>query len=392
MKTFLSLFSGCGGFDLGFVKAGFRCVGAFDIDKNAIEVHKKNIGLDIFEHDLSTGTIPELSSSIDVVIAGPPCQGFSTAGKRRLNDPRNKLLSISGEIALKIKPKVFVLENVTGVTAGSHKDYWDSLKSQLASNDYQVAEIRCNANNFGVPQSRNRMLMIAWNNGAQVEVALPFVQGGTLRDAIFDIRNQPNHDVKVFEKDSDLVKIAQRINPDQKLCDVRGGERSVHTWHIPEVFGLTTGDEINVLEFIQRVRRRERVRPHGDADPVSIDRLETVFGKSTRVILDSLVSKKYLKKVGPDFDLAHGFNGKFRRLSWDKPSLTVDTRFGDPRYFLHPSENRGFTVREAARIQGFPDEFIFFGPEKHQYRLIGNAVPPPLAYGVASYISKAFLD
>lgn len=392
MKTFVSLFSGCGGFDLGFIKAGFKCIGAFDINKLAIDVHKKNLGSDVFEHDLSTGTIPKLShSKIDVVIAGPPCQGFSTAGKRRLNDPRNELLLISGAIAVKIKPKVFILENVTGVTAGSHKYYWDTLKQQLSLNGYQVAEVRCNTNTFGVPQSRNRMLMIAWNNNIQLDISLPQVEGGTLKEAISGITDLPNHEVRYLCPNSDIAKIAKRIKSDQKLCDVRGGVRSVHTWQIPEVFGVTTKDEIEMLEFIQRIRRRERVRSNGDADPVSFEKLNGVFGTSTDLLINSLISKKYLKRTDSKYDLAHGFNGKYRRLSWEKPSLTVDTRFGDPRYFLHPSEDRGFTVREAARIQGFPDDFLFLGQEKDQYRLVGNAVPPPLAYCVASYVSKAFL-
>jgi DNA (cytosine-5)-methyltransferase 1 len=107
--------------------------------------------------------------------------------------------------------------------------------------------------------------------------------------------------------------------------------------------------------------------------------------------LKGLIRKGYVRKKGALWDLANTFNGTFRRLEWNKPSHTVDTYFGNPRYFLHPSENRGFTVREAARIQGFPDSFIFFGCEASQYRQVGNAVPPPIARALAATVRRAIL-
>ena len=103
-----------------------------------------------------------------------------------------------------------------------------------------------------------------------------------------------------------------------------------------------------------------------------------------------LLRKGYIRRTGDAYDLAGTFNGKFRRLSWNEPSCTVDTRFGAPRYFLHPDKERGFTVREAARIQGFDDQYVFIGEKNAQYRLIGNAVPPPLGNLAADY-SKALL-
>jgi DNA (cytosine-5)-methyltransferase 1 len=107
--------------------------------------------------------------------------------------------------------------------------------------------------------------------------------------------------------------------------------------------------------------------------------------------LQALVTKGYVRRLGNAYDLTHTFNGKFRRLLWGQPAPTVDTRFGDPWYFLHPDENRAFTVREAARVQGFPDWFIFHGPERSQYRLIGNAVPPPLAALLGTFIRGTLL-
>lgn len=107
--------------------------------------------------------------------------------------------------------------------------------------------------------------------------------------------------------------------------------------------------------------------------------------------MDSLIHKGYIRRTGDECDLVGTFNGKYRRLSWSEPSYTVDTRFGAPRYFLHPDEQRGFTVREAARIQGFRDDYIFHGNEAAQYRVIGNAVPPPLAVQAAEF-TRQLLD
>lgn len=128
--TFISLFCGAGGFDLGFVQAGFRCVAAYDISPVAVQVHRTNLGslAEVCDLSLPTFSVSRLSG-VDVLIAGPPCQGFSTAGKRDVYDPRNKLLLISGKIATSVQPKVFIAENVTGVTSGQHGTYWNSLKT-----------------------------------------------------------------------------------------------------------------------------------------------------------------------------------------------------------------------------------------------------------------------
>jgi DNA (cytosine-5)-methyltransferase 1 len=123
-----------------------------------------------------------------------------------------------------------------------------------------------------------------------------------------------------------------------------------------------------------------------------LSKLRPQGGAKAAELLASLVSKGYVRKIGRRFDLANTFNGKYRRLEWDRPSFTVDTRFGEPGYFLHPSEDRGFTVREAARIQGFPDSFRFFGDTRGQYRLIGNAVPPPMARFIAKIVKSALLS
>ena len=388
-NSFVSLFSGCGGFDIGFLSSGFVPRAAFDIDDAAVANYQANIGQHVHKTDLRNG-IPGDSNShgADVVIAGPPCQGFSTAGKRRIDDERNHLLTLTGVLALKVRPKVLIVENVAGVIAGDHAKYWIELTDMLRNNGYKTHSISCQASHLGMAQLRKRMLLFAWRTQREVTFQIPQSPSGTLSDALKGIEGLPNHSPRLLSADSTAIQISRRILAGQKLSNVRGGERAVHTWDIPEVFGRTTEAERTLLELVIRLRRQARQREVGDADPVSISRLAKAFGVPFKRLLQSLERKGYIRRSGNHFDLSNTFNGKYRRLSWNAPSCTVDTRFGDPRYFLHPQESRGFTVREAARIQGFPDSYVFHGDEKAQFRLVGNAVPPPVATLAAMFASQ----
>ena len=388
---FASLFCGCGGFDLGFINAGFKCEAAFDLDLVAVKTHQRNLDSPAKVFDLSDNSLPESLPTIEVLLAGPPCQGFSTAGKRDLDDPRNQLLLIAANIARKLMPNIFILENVTGVMSGHHKKYWNSVKEMLLTKGYRLLDFICESNKMGVPQIRKRRLIIAWLNNKEIQCDFPHLPGSDLRNALKHVDRIADHNPKFLPVDSQIAKIAKQIKPGQKLSNVRGGPNSVHTWDIPEVFGKVTKRERAILESLMYVRRRRRIRNFGDADPVPASVLASLLGYPVKDTLKTLVKKKYIRKIDGLYDLTHTFNGKFRRLCWDQPSNTVDTRFGNPHYFLHPQEDRGFTVREAARIQGFPDSFEFEGSENIKYRLIGNAVPPPLAKCVADFVRGALL-
>lgn len=388
---FASLFSGCGGFDLGFIQNGFYPQGAYDSDPEAVENFKANISGDIYNVDLTSGVPNERSLyGIDALIAGPPCQGFSTAGKRLIDDERNHLLTLTGHLARRIYPKILVVENVAGALSGAHARYWNELDETMRLAGYRTKTIRCQAVDLGMAQLRKRILFFAWRTERDFDFTSPSLPAGDLRSVLAGVKNEINHHPQRLATRSREWQIAKRIKPGQKLSNVRGGENAVATWDIPEVFGTITENERTVLELLRRLRRQERQRDHGDADPVSLGRLKAALGGRFQRLVTGLVTKGYLREVGDGVDLVGTFNGKFRRLTWDKPSCTVDTRFGSPRYFLHPSQQRGFTVREAARIQGFDDGYIFHGNEKAHYRLIGNAVPPPLG-AFAAKIAKSLL-
>src|SRR5436190_1186286 len=223
-KRFASIFSGCGGLDLGFTMAGFRCDLAIDIDPLAINVHRRNLKSTAVVSDLRNGSVPlDALCDLDVLLAGSPCQGFSIAGKRLFNDPRNHLLLKAGHIAILTKPKVFIVENVPGVTALPHRHYWETLSQMLRESGYQTTELICEGTRLGVPQLRKRIVLVAWATGVHKELVIRNVPGGTLGDALRDLKGKPNHEVKHIPVNSDLFRIAKRIKHGQKLSNVRAG-------------------------------------------------------------------------------------------------------------------------------------------------------------------------
>lgn len=381
--TYLSLFSGCGGFDLGFQQGGFRSLGAFDIDSAAVSVHQHNVRGKCHRADLQSASITTREFGCpDIVISGSPCQGFSSLGRRKQNDPRNRLLWRGAEIAVGLKPEIIVLENVTGVLTSGLRCHFEKAIAILENAGYETSTLRITCSDFGLPQIRKRVLLIASHNTSN-DIKLRQRHARTLGDCLTGIHSCTNHEPIVLQKNTDEFRIANQIGQHQKLCNVRGGDRAVPTWEIPEVFGRTTRIERQVLIAMRQLRRQVRERGDGDADPLKLSTIKKQCGDHTDAVIKSLVEKRFIRQIGRRFDLAHTFNGKYRRLSVAHPSPAVDTRFGTPRYFLHPEENRGFSVREAARIQGFPDSFTFEGPPSTQFRLVGNAVPPPVAKAIA---------
>ncbi|VVE49459.1 DNA cytosine methyltransferase [Pandoraea anhela] len=382
-----SFFSGCGGLDIGFETAGFDIRHAFDVDHDALLTYNSNLR-NVAQHlDLSTNT--PCVGPIDVLLAGAPCQGFSTAGKRNTNDPRNQLLLRIPELVEANSPRVVVVENVPGVRSGIMNDYWAALEGRLRAQDYQVKTEELSANEVGGAQLRKRVFMICWRGNAADPSIPRSAAAKSLGEVLLDIDPQaPNHDLTDSVLDKKTLAIARKIKPGQKLSNVRSGPRSVHTWLIPQVFGETSDIEKQILQSLIGLRRQIRRRENGDADPVEIKILEKMFGKSqARNAIRTLVDKDYLERHEVDYvDLKHTFNGLYRRLTLDAPSYTVDTRFCSPRHFLHPSANRGFTAREAARIQGFPDNFTFIGKKTSVHRMIGNAVSPVVSRALASLV------
>lgn len=388
-RDVVSLFSGCGGLDLGFHQQGFRTVYAADSDQKAVSLYNSNLGSEAELRNLTEG-LSEGTKHLrpKVVVAGPPCQGFSTAGKRNPDDPRSHLLPQAGRLALQCHPEVIVIENVPGVRVGQPAMHWESLNEILRNARYQTKTILCDGRDLGLAQSRRRVLLFAWRTGRSFPSQGAPLEWGRLDEVLSGVENAPDHKPRSLEEGSKHHRIASRIGAGQKLCNVRGGVRSVHTWHLPEVFGETTAEDCHILECLMRLRRKERIRDFGDADPVQVKRLVEECGRHSASRIKRLLKSGYIRYKGDGVDLTHTFNGKYRRLRWEEPSCTVDTRFGDPTLFLHPNENRPFSIREAARIQGFPDDFRVSQDDRNHFRLIGNAVPPMMGQFAAKIADK----
>nr|WP_306269564.1 DNA cytosine methyltransferase [Pararhizobium sp. IMCC3301] len=385
---FASLYSGCGGLDQGFLDAGLSGLCAIDFDKSALSNLAANLGTQTVCMDLSEFGEQHraLLEGVDIIAAGPPCQGFSTAGRNDPDDNRNDHVWNVARIATLIRPKVVLIENVRGLLNPKNLKHFDKTVSVLRENGYSVSWSTYNLTDYGIAQRRVRVLIFAVLSETNVQLQIPCQERKSLEGVLEDVNKISDFEPKLLGEFSDEKLIARKISPGQKLSNVRSGLSAVHTWEIPEVFGAVTRHEVNLLETIVKLRRQKRKRDFGDADPVAMDEIRKYFKSSAQALVDSLIDKNYLRRVDSHIDLTNTFNGKFRRLKWDDVSPTVDTRFGQPRYFLHPSEDRGFTVREAARIQGFSDGFAFSGSEAAKYRMIGNAVPPGFAKLVAENI------
>jgi DNA (cytosine-5)-methyltransferase 1 len=381
-KTVISLFSGCGGFDLGFSRQGFRVLAAYDSDPLAVEVHNRNAGGVARRQDLAHDC--DFPTS-DVIVATPPCQGFSTIGKLHPKDDRNNLLVRACQIAVAQLPEIFILENVVGLAYRAHQHLLGLAVSVLNNAGYHVEVYKVACEDLGLPQRRKRLFLVARRGARPFALIFPHRPRSTVADAFAKL-----YGTSVEEALPELPKgtkdrlIAERIRPGQKLSNVRRSDAAVHTWDIPEVFGAVSEEERQFLVNILRLRRTERVRKNGDADPVTIERLEAAYGAHAEKLVDSLISKSYLRKIGEKVDLRHTFNGTYRRLQSDDVSPTVDTHFGNARLFLHPSQHRGLSYHEAAVLQGFSPTHNWPSARSTCYRLIGNAVPPPIGEIVAA--------
>lgn len=384
----ISLFCGLGGLDLGFELQGIGATEAYDCSPIAVSTYNRNLNGAARVADLAAERCQP--GRTDVLLAGAPCQGFSTVGKRDVEDPRNFLLSRVAMAAADVAPRIIILENVPAAAVGAHGRHWRLLEDALKWQGFNVRRVVVDGNLTGLAQHRRRLFMVCWRGSEHLRIELARCPVIGLRSAFSELEGLEGHDVVALTNPKDRA-IAKQIGPGQKLSNVRIGLRNVASWDVPQVYGTTSDDERRLLTLIARMRRRSRVRDHGDGDPVARDALAKAFGRDPSPEIDRLVCADYLRIRDGLVDLRHTYNGKYRRLHWDMPSPTVDTHFGRPNNFLHPSEHRGLTLREAMRLQGIPDWFTVRGSKADTFRMVGNAVPPPMAGAIAAFVRDAIL-
>ena len=358
----VDLFAGCGGLSLGFEQAGFDIVAAVEIDPIHAAVHEYNFPMtaticaDI--KNITGNDIREKAGignrDVDVVFGGAPCQGFSMIGKRALDDPRNQLIGHFLRIVRDIRPKYCVLENVKGLTVGKHAQFLSELIDELQKSDYKVLlPYRVlNAADYGVPQNRERLFLIAARNDQRLpEYPETVCDKVTISEAIGDLPDADKFE-RLWEDDSVPARWFTKSPYARKL---RG--QSVDT----ENFGYERVFEEDRLTASRRTK-------HGE---VSQQRF--------------LAAKQ--GETEP--------HSRFFKLAWGGQSNTLRAGtdsarggFTSPRP-IHPDLPRVITVREAARIHSYPDWFRFNKTKWHGFREIGNSVPPLLARAVGRILVDA---
>lgn len=347
--TFIDLFCGAGGLSLGFQQARFRCVAAIDCDEASIQTYQLNFRDHVRREEITEETaLP----SADVIIGGPPCQGFSSAGMRRLDDKRNSLVRVFAELVVREKPKAFVFENVEGFLTASNGERLLDLLVPLIQAGYRVHLRKVNAANYGVPQHRKRVIAI----------------GGLGWDPTFPV---PTHMAFGAPGASNAFRNLPRC---PALADALLGLPQPTR----EPPGYPQGHCIREISELD-LKRIELLRP----------------GQSMRDLPQELWHSSYWRRAfrrvkdGIPTERRGGAPYGLRRLREDQPSKAITS--GAISEFVHPSENRFLTLRECARIQTFPDDFVFAGTMSECILQIGNAVPPLLAKAIATTLRDDFL-
>jgi DNA (cytosine-5)-methyltransferase 1 len=341
LPTVVDLFCGPGGLALGFKLAGFECVLSIDNHEAPVQTCKANLGHDVVWAEITEDTqFPDA----DVVIGGPPCQGFSSAGMRRDGDRRNTLVRVFADLVARHKPRAFVFENVEGFLTGERANRVLDLLDPLVAAGYRIHLRKVNAANYGVPQHRKRVIAI----------------GGLGWDPSFP---EPTH--MAFGAPG-ATQIARHLPRASTVLDAIAG--------LPAPAGEPPGQPSD-----------HWVRPVSPAEAARMKLLKP--GQTMKDLPEHLWHDSYRRRAyrrvmdGTPTERRGGAPAGLRRLAADQPSKAITS--GAISEFVHPIEDRYLTLRECARIQSFPDDFSFVGTTSEKILQIGNAVPPRLARAVA---------
>ena len=383
--TFLDLFCGCGGFSLGMERAGFRCLAAIDFNADAVATFRENFphlgderarceDLTLFRPEHLVKIIG--SEKVDVIAGGPPCQGFSTArqrdganhGARRLvHDDRRQLYREFLRYVEFFQPRVFVMENVLGIQTASGGEYFTRVQHEARLLGYRVVAQIADAFALGVPQKRRRQLIVGVRADlpgffpAVIAPAPRAFPGTTLGPSI-----------------GDLPRLASGAGSESSAYDMDRRRGHLARWGKAARRYL-----FNVLE-VGRAKdlTAHRARPHSERDLRDF------------LLLREGENSAQAMRRGVEFEFPYdksSFQDRYTRQSRREPCSTIVAHLSkDGLMFIHPTQNRSLTAREAARIQSFPDWFQFPVARTNQYRLIGNAVPPLVGEAVGLEV-RAFL-
>ena len=351
----IDLFAGVGGISSGFKKAGFEVVSANEYESEIANTYIKNHpGTKMIVEDITKVKSKDLlngEKEIDVIVGGPPCQGFSMAGRRIrnggafLNDPRNELFKEFIRVVKDIKPKVFVMENVAAMLNIHDGAVKDEIIRKFKEIGYDTKVHVLLAADYGVPQLRKRAVFIGNRIGIDPEDFFPNKTHGT-------------------EKENPYVTVAETI---LDLPKVLAGSGIFETEY-------TSTKELTQYQKERRGKSKKLYNHQATKhDPRIIEILKSIKEGDGRSSLPMALQTKSVH------------SGAFGRINRNKPAYTITTRFDTPSVgrVTHPSQHRALTPREAARIQSFDDDFIFYGSKSSIGIQIGNSVPALLAQAIA---------
>ena len=346
----VDLFCGCGGFSLGFERAGFRIIAAYDNWRPAVDTYNNN-----FQHAAQLVEISKTSElpKSTVIIGGPPCQGFSSAGLRKSHDERNTLVSIFSELVVHHKPDAFVFENVEGFLTGANGRFVFDLLVPLVEAGYRIHLRKVNAANYGTPQHRKRVVVI----------------GGLGWDPSF-----PKSTHFAFGAPGAGLANGQHFPPSPTIAEALDC--------LPNA--VARGSDSNI-DFFDHT-----YTSFNDVDMERARHLKP--GQRMRDIPESMWHDSYRRRAhrrvmdGMPTERRGGAPAGLRRLSSNEPSKAITG--GSLREYVHPIEDRPLTIRECARIQTFPDNFKLEGTQGEKIQMIGNSVPVLLSEIIAISLMK----
>lgn len=354
----VSLFSGGGGLDLGFKNAGYNILWAIDNNKNAVATYRTNIGNHIMCADI-TKINPDDIPTADIVIGGPPCQSFSLAGNRNVEDARGQLVWKYIDIIKHVKPKTFVFENVTGLLSAKNSNgekIFELLKKTFVDIGYNIESKVVNAVDYGIPQKRKRVIIVGLQGNAKFEFP-----AATHNETGIGLKKY----VSVEEALGDLPSAIEDENGTVLYqCEAQN-------------------------DYQKRMRTDKGVTEHFMPQMSELDKYIVSHVKPGGNYMDipSDVKSERIKRLQRD----GGHTTCYGRMHPEQPSYTINTYFNRPNVGcnIHYSQDRLITVREALRLQSFPDSYQIFSTSKQGRNLIvGNAVPPLLAEIIAKKLKQ----
>lgn len=363
--TVIDLFSGCGGLSEGFKNAKFKIILAND-NWGAVK--------ETFEYNhpktkLIIGDIKKIPSKkimeeagirrgdVDVVVGGPPCQGFSLSGNRVIDDPRNHLVKEFIRVVKDLQPNWFVMENVIGILSLAKGEISKEIMYSFGKIGYEMRNFKIlNATHYGVPQLRKRVFYIG--NRIGVPVKFPIEKNFYINGNGNNHNNQTN-----------LLNLPPAVTVGDAISDLpslndESGEEVMDYPSLPKT------------EY-QEDRRRSSKKLY--------NHVRSNHTEQTIKVINLVPEGGNWRDLPKEYQNIRSFSNTWRRLDSEYPSVTIDTGH---RHHFHPTANRVPTVRESARIQGFDDKFRFLSSRTHQFRMVGNAVPPLLAKSIAEMIKK----